>query len=1487
MADANIKLRVLLEAAGIKPTAKQLDKLSKDLTETAAGFGKVSNAANKTKRNLEGVAQRSGSTAKDFSRMSQGMGGLVQAYATIAANVFALSSAFLVLRRAADLSSMIKSAENFSDRFGVSVTRITKRMQEASGGALDFAEALPSINKAVSAGVGIEQMEQLTVAATKASQTFGGSATEALNRFISASQRGRVEIIQTLGVVIKTEQAYKEYAATIGKTALELSAYDRQQAILLATIEASNKVFAGVDIDPNPFTQFATTMVDVKDNILTTITDGITPLISSFNQSKNAAVALMAFIAASVGSKVFPQLTALLSGFTAASIKSTAAAKAASIAAMKQREQANKEAGKTTGKTTEKVLRKQLKAEEMSYAKRKAKHAAFKESIFKKNGEVNAKVLNQQKAHLRRQEEAILKGKGIQKNLSSDLPTIRKQIDARVRLGQVTNAVNTSEKLANQTRARSTTIIKQLTAATKQYYASTKAVLVGLRSGITTGFSKSFQTMQTNVSLGIKKMIIQWKLFGKTIGTTGTNSLKKFSEAFGRTVGVVAGGISRLISGLTSFLIVFSLIRLGWELYGDQIRGISKEQRELLNSFQDLGESFKEVTDSNTKFIGSMYLGEQTLANFISQAEFLRGTFDSMIVSVNDFNAALFRATGNNSIESLSTYFTDAEKTLKNLRDDITKERAKAPSVGIDPFPDSFAAATFKIENKDLEETVELTEKLGINIDNFRKALDEASKISLKPIVNNLGSTLELLNATGLEGFSDVLIGNVTANLSKLGDQGKLLTELFKEGNYLGLIAAIEAIEDSGQRAAALQALANASKDVAIQGKSISANFVASGRALEETNRNMQTYISGIEKARAASVPNKTIFNLLLDTERALTDLDNAAQRGTKKKLEDLIGAPDLALLREFIDIDKDITFDEALKKVNKELEVYNAVILDSVNNAGLFKVIANETFKLKNEEVSTDERQIEIIKELEALEIRRATLSKTTAQNKLNVAIKEEERLVRLGDLNSLAYIDALAVVRTLKAEVQGHQDVIDAINQRKNAERSRAEQIKKDLLALQSTNNIFKQLLGIEKKLASNRQQTLAINTRLIKLQKIELNLKKDLILQQIANFDINKVTSEQDANQLMIFQAQLDVIEAQNRELERRALINKANAIEQDSDRFFSKESIENMAEIFTNALATRVNKLKPFMVTLANGFVDTINGGVDAAIDKLFEGHGFSGFKDAVVEALKAGLRETFAEAFKNEIMKGIGALFNLKSAEQKQEARHKELMMKMDNWIEAINANTTAQGGAPSTNVGTTVQSAANNLFGNPLDILKKGFEGDSDKGPDPKDVKKTAKTNEENVKINEEGNIIAQLIGQQTSGLLSTMIATLVTGFTSMITASLFPIATGGVVKGGMGSITPMANGGITRGPNLALIGEGRNDEAVVPLPNNREIPVDLQGATGDTINIEQNFDFRNADNSAIPILRQEARAIEERTFNRVFSEINKGGKYARIVGRR
>jgi hypothetical protein len=63
------------------------------------------------------------------------------------------------------------------------------------------------------------------------------------------------------------------------------------------------------------------------------------------------------------------------------------------------------------------------------------------------------------------------------------------------------------------------------------------------------------------------------------------------------------------------------------------------------------------------------------------------------------------------------------------------------------------------------------------------------------------------------------------------------------------------------------------------------------------------------------------------------------------------------------------------------------------------------------------------------------------------------------------------------------------------------------------------------------------------------------------------------------------------------------------------------------------------------------------------------------------------------------------------------------------------------------------------------------------------------------------------------------------------IPASALPpgmaFANGGIAPGGFRAF---ADGGMVSGPTLGLVGEGRYNEAVVPLPNGRAIPVQING---------------------------------------------------------
>ena len=81
--------------------------------------------------------------------------------------------------------------------------------------------------------------------------------------------------------------------------------------------------------------------------------------------------------------------------------------------------------------------------------------------------------------------------------------------------------------------------------------------------------------------------------------------------------------------------------------------------------------------------------------------------------------------------------------------------------------------------------------------------------------------------------------------------------------------------------------------------------------------------------------------------------------------------------------------------------------------------------------------------------------------------------------------------------------------------------------------------------------------------------------------------------------------------------------------------------------------------------------------------------------------------------------------------------------------------------------------------------------------------------------------------------LITNSLSTVGSNLMSSAIGSMFGFATGGVAKGGFRAF---ASGGVVNQPTLGLVGEGRYNEAVVPLPDGKSIPV-IGASSGSTEN--------------------------------------------------
>jgi hypothetical protein len=91
--------------------------------------------------------------------------------------------------------------------------------------------------------------------------------------------------------------------------------------------------------------------------------------------------------------------------------------------------------------------------------------------------------------------------------------------------------------------------------------------------------------------------------------------------------------------------------------------------------------------------------------------------------------------------------------------------------------------------------------------------------------------------------------------------------------------------------------------------------------------------------------------------------------------------------------------------------------------------------------------------------------------------------------------------------------------------------------------------------------------------------------------------------------------------------------------------------------------------------------------------------------------------------------------------------------------------------------------------------------------------------------------VIAKLIMVkvlQATGLANLFASML--GGASPAVLALVGMANGGILRGGFMPIRAFASGGIVDRPTIGIVGEGKYNEAIVPLPDGKAIPVKFQG---------------------------------------------------------
>ena len=680
--------------AAAKATGK-LGKSTKDL-------GKVSDT---TYRTLQGTAGTSSNLTKNFAKQAQGIeGGLVPAYATLAANVFAITAAFGALQRAAQVEQLIEGFTFLANISGRTATLVAENLVKITDSALSMEQALRAASAGMSAGFNTTELEGLAQVAKNAAQALGRDVGDATDRLIRGVGKLEPEILDELGIFVKLEPAAQKYAASLGRSVTSLTETERRQAFLNAALEQGEKKFGSLtgQVDVNPFDKLAASFADLTKIFFNFVNQGLGPIVSFFANNMVALTGAVIMFGSTVVRQMLPVLDQI-------GIKAADAAEKTFLAAEKTK-----------------------KAAEEGILAKSGELAQFKTKLPKKNiyNELKPSII----ANTASNEDLDKSIKAVTRTISGKEAALQKSTTKNIaKIKQETQALKEELSVLMQVKAARSGDSRAFqevdiaeTKALGAAIAADKAEAVQNADGVIDAFSKArsgfkdykkeigdaFQKSKSlaggrlgkalvSIKFGFEKAAVGARLFGIAlinaipfigqIITIGGIALGFLSQWFGRTTAVSEAQkelntvletaaekveqFEREVARLEAISTAQTAAATAGEIYANTLRIQAGFQDEFTSSLQKLTNAIIEEDVSEKGFFASLfYFVQQKTLEKISQAiQGFKDVIDATKEALNNIGTAFLN---NPVFEFLG--ITDGVKALSQGVDSVTESLQKS-----------------------------------------------------------------------------------------------------------------------------------------------------------------------------------------------------------------------------------------------------------------------------------------------------------------------------------------------------------------------------------------------------------------------------------------------------------------------------------------------------------------------------------------------------------------------------------------------------------------------------------------------------------------------------------------------------------------------------------------------------------------------------------------------------------------------------------------
>jgi hypothetical protein len=197
----------------------------------------------------------------EFARkIIEGVGhveGLAASLESVVMAAGLVGTAFLAVKTSMDLTFEAETIKAINAQFeilakqaGLAGEAIKEGMNRASGGLLSETEQLQLANKAIiDLGASASKIPQIMELARQVSMVTGQNLAETFTSIEQAVATGQTRMLKHYGIVVDSEKAYRDYAASLGIAANELNKTGQAHAILNQTLEQGHQKYGNVQVD--------------------------------------------------------------------------------------------------------------------------------------------------------------------------------------------------------------------------------------------------------------------------------------------------------------------------------------------------------------------------------------------------------------------------------------------------------------------------------------------------------------------------------------------------------------------------------------------------------------------------------------------------------------------------------------------------------------------------------------------------------------------------------------------------------------------------------------------------------------------------------------------------------------------------------------------------------------------------------------------------------------------------------------------------------------------------------------------------------------------------------------------------------------------------------------------------------------------------------------------------------------------------------------